>query len=159
MRAFAFWAFALVVCAACVDNPPFDVEVDEAFFRCRVEPVLDRSCSALACHGDARRPFHVFTRNRLRLRSADERLDRPLTSAEVAANYDNARFFLAEAAEDSWLLKKPLAQDAGGWFHLGAHLYGDEDIWIATDDPEYQTVLDWARGASEDPSCTYAGTL
>jgi hypothetical protein len=164
LRAHPTFTLALVltlvqVLTGCVENTPAAVFGDEPFFRCNVQPVLDRSCSAIACHGDAKRPFHVFTRNRLRLAYEGEDLILPLTDAELAANFDNARAFLDVPAEDSWLVRKPLAQAAGGWFHLGDHLFGGGDVWLAVDDPDFQTILSWARGDTQDPSCTYAGSL
>ena len=144
---------------ACVDNPVWLPDLDPAFHRCQVEPVFDHSCATLACHGDGRRPFHVFTRNRLRLAGDATDLNQPLTEAEIAANFDNARGFLADRPQDSWLLKKPLEQSAGGYFHLGKHQFAGPDVWASTDDAEYQVVLQWLRGATDDPTCVAKGTL
>lgn len=152
-------ALAALAVVACIENPAETRPVDEAYFRCRVQPVLDQSCSAIACHGTVERPFHVFARNRLRLSYSGPDLILPLTDEELAANFENARGFVQAPPDDSWLVRKPLAQSAGGWFHLGDHLFQGGDVWLTPEDPDFITVLDWARGVAEDPDCVYAGSL
>ena len=148
-----------VFCFGCVDNPTWSPELDPAFHRCEVQPVFDHSCSTLACHGDAKRPFHVFTRNRLRLTGDMTDLNQLLTEAEIVANYDNARGFAADRPEESWLLLKPLEQGAGGYFHVGKERFEGPDVWTSRDDPGYQRVLAWLRGDKADPECIAPGSL
>jgi len=148
-----------LVAAGCVDNPIWLPDLDPAFHRCEVQPVFDNSCSTLACHGDGRRPFHVFTRNRLRLEGEITDLNQPLTQAEIDANFDNARGFASDRAQESWLLKKPLEPSAGGWFHIGKERFEGEDVWTTTDDPNYQVVLRWLAGEVGDPTCVAKGSL
>ena len=157
---------ALIACWACaagcienVENAVSFPDLDPAFHRCEVEPVFDHSCSALACHGDAQRPFHVFTRNRLRLVGTNTDRNQLLTDEEISANFDNARGFAADPPEDSWLLRKPLEQAAGGYFHVGKERFGGEDVWTTRDDADYQVVLAWLRGATADPQCIAPGSF
>ena len=157
VRAVSVVVAAVVGALGCVDNPPEMSELDPAFFRCRVQPIFDLSCSALACHGDGRRAFHVFTRNRMRLVGTNAERILPLTEDEVSANFDNARGFAETPPEASLLLLKPLEQGAGGYFHLGKDRFEGEDVWTTRDDADYQTLLAWLRGEIADPTCVYAG--
>ena len=54
---------ALAGCQGGFTQPRAQAQLDEAFFRCRVQPILGKSCAALACHGDGRRFYRVFARN------------------------------------------------------------------------------------------------
>lgn len=157
--AWLLWAAFTGFMAGCVTNPVAIADLDPAFHRCQVQPVFDNSCATLACHGDVRRPFHVFTRNRLRLVGPDTDRNLPLTEAEMAANFDNARGFAADTPEQSWLLLKPLEQSAGGYFHIGKERFGGADVWTSTEEAGYQQVLAWLRGAKEDPECVALGSL
>jgi hypothetical protein len=40
--------------------------LDMDFYQCNVEPIFDRSCAMLGCHGSEARPFRLFARGRLR---------------------------------------------------------------------------------------------
>jgi hypothetical protein len=132
---------------------------DEAYFRCRVQPILTKSCGAFACHGDGKRFFRVFGRNRLRAAGAEKDRNAPLTSAEVAFNYDAARAFIDTGVlEKSLLLTKPLDVRAGGAFHRGAEVFGKGDVWLWREDPDFKIVDAWVRGAKEDPSCNEPGS-
>jgi hypothetical protein len=133
------------------------VTLDVPYYRCKVQPVLDNGCAQLACHGDARRAFHVFTRNRLRLDGTNTDRNQPLTERELLANFDNAAGFAAADPDASWLLNKPLDEAGGGWFHLGRELFGGDDVWLTRDDDGYTTVREWLAGATEDPACAYRG--
>lgn len=146
--------------AACVDNPPQALPaLDVAFHRCRVQPVVDARCSMLACHGDVRRPFHTFTRNRMRLVGSNEQRNLALSPEELQLNLDSALGFVSpEAPDESWLLLKPLDADAGGYFHQGKELYAAGDVFLDAEDPDYVTLREWIAGGTEDPACVYPGT-
>lgn len=132
--------------------------LDEAYFRCRVQPILTKSCGALTCHGDGKRYFHFFARNRLRLGGTEAERNAFLRDTERAYNLDAARALVdPEEPEESLLLKKPLAQDAGGFYH-GAVLQGTSDVFATKDDKDYQTLLAWASGEKEDPTCVEPGS-
>jgi hypothetical protein len=156
--AFLLAVGACMACASCRapdlnDTKPLP-ELDAAFFRCRVHPVLARSCGALACHGDARRPFHVYARNRLRAFGGEPDRDALLAPDELRASFDAARAFVdADAPDQSPLLMKPLDQRAGGAFHRGAEIFGGGNVFLSADDPERLTLRAWVLGAKEDPSC------
>lgn len=150
-------AAVLATTAGCVDNPVQTQDLDHAFYRCKVQPILDHSCSALACHGKLERPFHVFTRNRLRLIETSSDQNTPLTPGELDANFDNARGFAGAPADESWLLLKPLEQHAGGYFHKGKDLFDGPDVWTSREDDDFVTVLAWLRGEKADPDCVYPG--
>jgi hypothetical protein len=134
--------------------------LDEAYFRCHVQPVLTESCSMFACHGDGSRYFRIYARNRLRYGIAGEaQRNAQLNDAERAFNFASARAFIDVSARDrSLLLKKPLEIDAGGAFHRGATLYGAGNVFSTEKSADYQTLLKWIDGAKEDPQCIEPGS-
>jgi len=132
--------------------------LDEAYFRCRVQPVLTKSCGAFACHGDAKRYFHMFARDRLRLGGTEEQRNAFMRAEERAFNFDAARAMVSpDAPEDSWLLRKPLEQSAGGYYH-GAVPLGSSNVFPNKSDPDYKTLAAWVSGAKEDPACVEPGS-
>lgn len=132
--------------------------LDEPYFRCRVQPVLTKSCSAFACHGDARRYFHLFGRNRLRSAGTEEERNAFMRAEERAFNFDAARAMAnAENPDKSLLLLKPLGAVSGGYFH-GALDFGTSNVFINKDDPDYKTLAAWVGGAKEDPACIEPGS-
>lgn len=155
-------AFLLLLagCEAELDAPAaVQGELDEAFFRCKVQPVLVRSCGAFACHGDTKRFFRVFGRNRLRYASKPTFPGPPLTAEEQRFNLEAAAAFVdREQPEKSLLLTKPLDQAAGGAYHGGATLYGQGDVFERADDPDYLVLVDWVHGKKEDASCVEPGS-
>jgi hypothetical protein len=163
MRA-QYTAAALLLCTAhlgCQDlsapaDPP---EVDEAFFRCHVQPVLTKNCAAFACHGDARRPLRLFARNRLRLGGTEATRNAPLSAEERSYNFAAARAFVdGHEPEESLLLMKPLEASKGGYFHRGAEDYGKGNVFRDAQDPEYRAIVDWIGGAREEASCVEPGS-
>lgn len=153
-------AVTLLGLAACVDNPPQALpQLDAPYYRCRVQPVVDARCSMLACHGDVRRPFHSFTRNRMRLVGSNEQRNLPLSAEELELNMKSALGFVDPAQPDeSWLLLKPLDADAGGYYHRGKEIFQAGDVFLDDEDPDYVTVRGWIAGETEDPACVFAGT-
>ena len=82
----ALCASALMLTHCGLDNPAVaPPEVDEAYFRCAVEPVLVRECSSPACHGYSERRFRVLAPGRMRL----------------AAEYSDARQQITEEDAES----------------------------------------------------------
>ncbi|MFT3696201.1 MAG: hypothetical protein QM831_23885 [Kofleriaceae bacterium] len=152
----------VVACAACggdLDAPLDPLTLDAPFFACRVQPVLTKYCSALACHGADGRYFHVFARNRARLTGDETQRNAFLSDAERAHNFDAARALIDPSAPtDSVLVLKPLEQAAGGYFHVGATLYGRGNVFATRDDDDYQTLVQWATGSTEDPTCQEPGS-
>jgi hypothetical protein len=140
-------------------NPPApQAQVDEAFFRCDVQPVVTKWCSSFACHGDARRYFHVFARNRLRAQGTESERNAALTQEEMTSNFESARAMLSPDGGASLFLQKPLEQDAGGSFHRGATLFGQGNVFASQNDPEWRVLSDWAAGKKEDPACIEPGS-
>ena len=143
--------------------------LDENFYRCNVEPVLDRKCSQMGCHGtEEGRALRLYARGRLR--HAGEPLTAPAgcavpvttdecigsllckcrgpkTTTERRKNYDSARAFgldstgspIAVGSEDTSEL---ISQPVvGGKAHAGIHLF-------RTDDADYNAIKDWLGGAT-----------
>ena len=82
------------------------------------------------------RPFEVY--------SPEHRLDPAsdaVTEQELWEEYVGATVFAGRggAAEDSWLVRKPLARAAGGLPHRGG------DGYVDTEDPGSALLVDWGR--------------
>jgi hypothetical protein len=142
-----------VVLAACnspvVDaNPP---ELDFDVFQSEVYPVLARDCAFPACHGTRERFFQVYAPGRVRLDPTTE-LGAAPTMDELMNAYDRARSALAAAdkPENSIFLRKPLEASAGGSAHMGTDAFG-RNVYRSTMDPNWITLLCWARGEDGRP--------
>jgi hypothetical protein len=145
--------------------------LDLAFYQCNVEPIFDRGCAMVGCHGtETGRLFKVYARGRLRMDEMvppqsgyscpDNGATVPLkmgtgtvmcegwfshSKDEWQSNYDNARFFMVGLTdpEQSELLVQP---KVGGKNHTGVHLY-------KTTDADYQTIKSWLGGAKLGTAC------
>lgn len=134
-------------------------ELDRAYFDCRVQPVLTKSCGAFACHGDDRRYLRLYGRNRLRLELPESQRNAFMTADERDANYNAARAFVQAGSPDtSWLLLKPLEMSQGGYFHGGEELFKRGNVFFDKEDKDYKTLADWTNGAKEDPTCIEPGS-
>jgi hypothetical protein len=154
----AFLGF-LSACDRSLEEPKPLPPLDQAYFRCKVQPLLTKSCSAFACHGDARRFFRVFARNRLRAAGTEKDRNAPLSELERASNYDAARAFVDDGARDqSLLLVKPLEIGAGGRFHRGADIFGSGNVFATREDSDFKTLQTWTLGATEGPTCVEPGS-
>lgn len=130
--------------------------VDEAFFRCNVQPIVTKSCSMFLCHGDTKRYYTVFARNRLRF-GVDER-NAEMIEPEWRYAYDATRAHIdREEPDESLLLKKPLDESAGGYFHGGATEFGQGDVYLSEDEQDYQTLSAWVNGATASADCASSG--
>jgi hypothetical protein len=143
-------------------------DLDMAFYQCNVEPIVDRSCSMLACHGQTTRKLHLFARGRLR---NDEMVPQvstclnpgsmvnlnaegtgtvmcvgwsPHTSAEWQSNFASVRSFMFQGMnpDDSELLRKP----------SGAAAHGGPTI-LKTGGPDYQMLRRWLSGEKYVGTC------
>ncbi len=131
--------------------------LDEPFFRCRVQPVLTKTCSTFACHGDARRYYNVFARNRLRAQGMEKDRNAPLSLLERASNFEAARAFVQDSdPRASWLLLKTLEQ--GGYFHRGARIFGGGNVFANREDPDFKVIEAWTLGTKEDAACIEPGS-
>lgn len=155
----ALVAFALAACQPLNGPAPQpEAELDEAFFRCRVQPILTKNCSNFACHGDGARPFVIFARNRLRLGGTEPDRNAFLGDDERTFNFHSAAAMVdAERPDESPLLMKPLATAAGGWFHGASRLENGYDVFDERDG-EWMVLSDWAHGATAEPDCIEPGS-
>ena len=146
--------------------PPLDLN----YFKCNVEPILDRKCSMLGCHGkETGRALRVYSRARMRIKggtltsvdpacpgnaSADACVGSTTCSckathspAEWQRNYDSARGFKLDPQGKAIPTGMADASDllaqpiVGGKAHSGVHLFRPGD-------PEEITLKAWLDGAT-----------
>jgi len=144
----------LSVMAGCADDSGSESgqlpDVDYAYFVARIQPVLEAKCAFFACHGNMGRRFQIYAVTRLReIPDPDPifQAPRPLTPAELERNFRNAAGMLygfEDNPEESLLLSKPVS---GGTRHGGATLFGGPNVFTSREDPDFKTLLEWARGA------------
>jgi hypothetical protein len=153
---------ALAVAAGCMadlDEPSPPTSLDAAYFRCRVQPVLTKSCSAFLCHGDPERYFRVYARNRLRVGGTEATRNRKLDEGERAFNFASALGFVdAASPASSLLLMKPLDENGGGYYHGGATEFGQGDVFATRNDADFKILAAWVNGQKEDPTCVEPGS-
>jgi hypothetical protein len=143
--------------------------LDLPYFKCEVQPVLERGCGMLGCHGTLTdRSFRLFSRGRLRnseqvpqvagcvggtLDLAAEGTGTitcvgrsPLTDTEWARNFDGARAFAIGVpdAGDTELLTQPLQGNAR--VHAGVKL-------LSLNDASYLKLKSWLSGATAPSGC------
>jgi hypothetical protein len=135
-------AFAIGACSVVANDSATDpsTALDEAVFKCKVEPILARQCSYNACHGNAGSALRVYTPGKLRVTmpmTIDDAIA-PLTDIEQHANFLSAAgFAFNTAVDDNFLLRKPLPAARGGFEHVGGAIYAD------TSDAQYTTIRTW----------------
>jgi hypothetical protein len=136
-------ALALAAAACAVEVPsaePWPALGGVEPFAELAQPVLAERCANPSCHGNPDRPLAVFAVHRYRLDPDATFLDAPLTAEELERNFVRAAAFLLEvdAAEDSALLAKALAREAGGSGHDHGAVFTDRA------EHDYVQLLDWA---------------
>ncbi len=144
--------------------------LDLDYYKCNVQPILQRGCSMMACHGtETDRAYRIYARGRLR---NDEIVNRtgscipssglvnlneagtgtvmcegwlPHTAAEWKKNFDSARSFMLDVAnpDDSDLLRQPVV---GGKPHVEVKLFRSTDA-------DYLTIRNWLAGATLGTTC------
>ncbi len=142
------WALLLVCSVACIDEPGVitdELTLDWDQYVGEVEPALTASCANPSCHGVPVRPLELFGVHQHRLDPELVYADEPLTQTESELNLSRiAEFVVAPPdAADSDLLRKPLAEDAGGTGHVGGVQFEDAE------DATYRLVLDWLLDSQE----------
>ena len=162
------------MCGTTAQKPPEGPvalpELDLDYYKCKVEPIFDRGCAMMGCHGtEVGRPFKIYGRGRLRRNeTVPEVWSCPggpemvnlqeegtgtitcvgwsaHTDGEWKENFDNSRSFMVGLTdpEQSDLLAQPVI---GGKAHAGVHLFAKADA-------DYQTIEAWLGGAKLGTTC------
>ncbi len=148
--------------------------LDENYFRCRLQPILEGGCAYMGCHttDTPTRRLQTFAVNLKRMAPLLSGKDHdgplnpgycngggqypeancgpdPLMTQEWTFNFDNARLFALEApaATNNELLTQPLAGDPRG------HVHDNYDIFQSTNDVRYQAILGWLNGMTDPANC------
>lgn len=105
--------------------PFLDQATGPAFetYRLDIEPILAAQCSFGSCHGSSQSDFYLTCGD------SDE---------QIKHNFVVAKSFVAEQADRSELLLRPLSTNAGGVDHSGG------DIWTSTGNGEFDELRQWA---------------
>jgi YVTN family beta-propeller protein len=121
--------------------------LDFDFFKARIQPILttkrDGNARCISCHGfSTTMRLQPLPEGSATWSDADARTNFALISARVVPGNP----------DDSRLLRRPLAESAGGDPHHdgGKH-------WTSKDDPEWQTLAAWVRGATLESSAPLPG--
>lgn len=93
-------------------------------FALEVAPVLVERCAAAGCHGALLADLHLTCGT---------------TPEELRWNYYIATQFLGDPVRASELLRRPLAPERGGAFHVGGA------IFESTSDADYERLVAWAE--------------
>lgn len=101
-------------------GPAFDAFVAD------VQPILSERCGFGSCHGSTQSDFYLTCGD---------------TPEQLAHNFIVAQSFIADPADRSELLLRPLAPNAGGVNHSGG------DIWSSTGEGEFSTLREWSAMA------------
>jgi hypothetical protein len=101
-------------------GPAFDAFVAD------VQPILSERCGFGSCHGSTQSDFYVTCGD---------------TPEQLAHNFIVSQSFIADPADRSELLLRPLSVNAGGVNHSGG------DIWTSASEAEFSTLRDWAATA------------
>jgi hypothetical protein len=130
------------------DNPVVTLPaLDRQTFDCTVQPILDKKCAYLACHGNASQPLRIYSIGKLRLQdnpTLAQRSFTPLSEDERQANYQRAVSIglSTGVGASSLFVQKPLNLSGGGLTHVGGQLFS------GFTDPDYMTLLFWISGGA-----------
>lgn len=104
---------------------PFMANPNFGSFQSDVQPILkSHDCNAGSCHGAPQSDFYITCGD---------------TPEQVAFNFSQAWAFVSSPADDSQLLRVPLAVAGGGRGHTGG------DQFESTSDSDYVTIKKWAE--------------
>ncbi len=157
-------------CGTTAQRPPVGPAplpaLDLPYYRCAVQPVLERGCGALGCHGtETARAFRLYARARLRHSEPVPGCDggtvdlaaegtgtvrcagaARLTATEWQRNFDGARAFAigVPLIADVPLLVEPMAGSA--------RVHADVKPFTPTD-PAYVTIKNWLGGTTAPADC------
>jgi hypothetical protein len=113
-----------------VERPYLDTRgpvVDETSYQRFVRdvaPVMQKRCAGGDCHGSPHSDFYLM---------CGEHED------ELRWNYELSVRYLDDVPASSELLRRPLAENAGGAYHEGG------DIFANVEDPDYRKLLGWVE--------------
>lgn len=141
--ALAFLCLALAGISAC-DDPQKGYEVADREYSgfAEVYPILIRDCGFPTCHGSEDRMFRIYGPGRSRL-TDDLRAYEAVTGDELSLSFSIALSMVdGEHPEQSLLLKKPLALEAGGMAHGGIDDFG-RNVYRTKDDEGYKIIERW----------------
>ena len=144
----AVTTLVLLATAGCdeVDNPYFPFpEPSHDLYVATVQPVVDRECAFVGCHGALERTLTLYAVEFLRAPApfAGAPLSEgKLSPGELAWNYDAMRMRLIgeTSADDARLLLKCLDPEQGGIAHA------DTVVFATRDDPGFVRLRDWIQG-------------
>ncbi len=134
----------LFLAFGCIESAqvPSGSNLDVAFFECNIQPIVDRSCAFVACHGDPGRPLHVYSTSKVRI-AGEALIGEELTNRELCANFYSAAAH-AQPDERSQLITKPTTLDGfASQYHAGNYLF-------RADAPEAKCLLMWMKGEKSD---------
>lgn len=151
------WLLVLALAAGgCAEEQEKPVPARRAFmqFSGEVYSVLLQDCGFPACHGAPERFLRVYGPGRTRLMNDDGTIPEPFdtpTVDEQQLTFQLALSMIDENdIEDSLLLRKPLAVEAGGYGHLGVDGYG-RDVYRTTQDAGYVKIARWVYSPAPMP--------
>jgi hypothetical protein len=129
-------AVAALATATCLAAPD---KLDFRFFAERVQPIFIKQRSGSGRCYDC----HSLASNKALFHLEPLGADGRWTEEQSKRNFENALKLVTPGEPlKSRLLTHPLAEEAGGdAFHSGGK------FWSTRDDPEWQTLAEWVRGA------------
>lgn len=150
-----------------------DLDID--YFKCNVQPIFDRKCSMLGCHGTEQgRALRIYSRGRKRL--AGQMLSNPPcggaattpsdgcdgstkclcaaphTALEWQKNYDAARGFGLDTKGKPYPSNKVDNSDLLAQPVVGGKPHGEIHLFQKAD-PDYATIKNWLGGAALGMAC------
>lgn len=133
-------ALASTTCSVAAAHDEPLAQPSRARFADEAGPLLSKRCGDVSCHGVAEHPYSIFTLGRRRIDPADTYSSKPLSLAEVDANYKATLGFLdAPRGRDTTLIRKALGLGGPGGHRGGA-------VFEAPSDPECVAILAWIEG-------------
>lgn len=131
-----------IFCCTVNSHVSVDTELDVAFFECDIQPIVDRSCAFVGCHGDPGRPLHIYSTSKVRI-AGEALIGEQLTDKELCANFYSTAAHARPNAH-SQLITKPTTLDGSeSQYHAGNYLF-------RADDPESRCLLQWMKGKKTD---------
>ncbi len=152
--------------------------LDFDYYKCKVEPIFDRGCAQLACHGtEEGRALRIYARGRLRITGETWiepgclKQGTPLQSetcigsiecacwtlphsdSEWQRNFDAARGFALDAAGAPLPAGMESSSDLVAQPVFGGKAHAGVHLFH-TDDPDYTTLVSWLGGATLGQTCT-----